>query len=155
MPVIQLSTSILAPAERCFHLSLSVDLHKISTSHTQEQAIAGVTQGEMKLGDFVTWRAKHFGIWQMLTTRITEYNYPVYFCDEMEQGAFKSMRHEHHFRQTGNQTTMQDIFAFESPLGILGKTVNQLILKSYLEKLLTRRNQCIKEFAESGMEDGN
>ncbi|HAA16376.1 MAG TPA: cell division protein, partial [Cytophagales bacterium] len=31
MPIIELETEIRAPIERCFLLSLSVDLHRIST----------------------------------------------------------------------------------------------------------------------------
>jgi ligand-binding SRPBCC domain-containing protein len=68
-----------------------------STAQTGEKAVAGVTSGVTKHGDYVTWRARHFGIWQELSSRITEYTYPTYFCDEMISGAFKSFRHEHHF----------------------------------------------------------
>jgi ligand-binding SRPBCC domain-containing protein len=149
MARIELTTSIQAPTECCFLLSLSVDLHKLSTASTQEEAIDGVTSGIMKLGDFVTWRAKHLGIWQTLSTRITEYQYPSYFCDEMIRGAFKSLRHEHHFLSNGEITIMQDIFLFESPLGIFGKMANKFFLKAYLKKFLSQRNQLIKEFAES------
>jgi hypothetical protein len=60
-----LETRIAAPAERCFLLSLSVDLHKASTEQTSEEAIAGVTSGIMGPGEDVTWRARHFGL--MLT----------------------------------------------------------------------------------------
>ncbi len=76
MPTITLTTPITsAPIERCFLLSLSVDLHTISTKKTNERAIAGVTSGLMKLNDTVTWRAKHFGIYQNLTSKITVYEY--------------------------------------------------------------------------------
>ncbi|NJM41916.1 MAG: hypothetical protein HC853_14760 [Anaerolineae bacterium] len=37
------------------------------------RAIAGVTSGLIGLGQEVTWRARHFGIWQSLTVRITEF----------------------------------------------------------------------------------
>src|ERR1700743_832336 len=38
-------TSIHAPIERCFYLSLNIDLHQQSTAQTQERAVAGVTTG--------------------------------------------------------------------------------------------------------------
>ncbi len=122
MPKIELLTEINAPIENVFDLARSIDLHMESTKQTGEQAIAGKTSGLIELGETVTWRAKHFGIWQTLTSKITEYNYPNYFVDEMVQGAFKSIRHEHHFTKVGDGTLMKDEFVFESPLGVLGQT---------------------------------
>lgn len=51
MPVIILHTQINAPIERCFDLSRSIDLHKISTAHTKEEAINGVTSGLINLDE--------------------------------------------------------------------------------------------------------
>ncbi len=148
MSVIQLTTIIKAPIERCFDLSRSIDLHMESTSGTGERAIAGRTSGLIEHNELVTWRAKHLGVWQQLSSKITEYEYPVYFVDEMVAGAFKSFRHEHHFIADRDVTIMKDIFAFESPMGLLGRWFNQLFLKAYLTRFLTRRNLVIKEYAE-------
>lgn len=62
MPRIVLKTIIRAPIDRCFDLSRSIDLHKVSTEQTNEEAIDGVTSGLISLDESVTWRAKHFGI---------------------------------------------------------------------------------------------
>ena len=148
MPVINLETRINAPIKIVFDLSRSIDLHKISTAHTNEEAIAGKTSGLIGLGETVTWRAKHFGIYQKLTTKITEFNSPLYFVDEQLSGAFKSFRHEHHFEEANGVTIMRDIFDYKSPLGILGKLADFLFLKKYMTNLLLRRNQTIKEFGE-------
>jgi ligand-binding SRPBCC domain-containing protein len=150
MPRIELRTFIDAPIDRCFDLSRSIDLHKISTQHTGEEAVEGVTSGLIGLGQSVTWRAKHFGIWQQLTTTITDYNRPSFFADEMVKGAFKSFRHEHHFREISkDQTEMVDYFDYRSPLGMLGKLADKLFLDAYMRKLLMKRNTVIKEIAES------
>ncbi|MEH6514179.1 hypothetical protein [Maribacter arcticus] len=45
MPRIELRTEINAPKEIVFDLSRSIDLHKISTEHTKEEAISGKTSG--------------------------------------------------------------------------------------------------------------
>ena len=45
MPKIKLETEINAPQKIVFDLSRSIDLHKISTKETNEEAIAGVTSG--------------------------------------------------------------------------------------------------------------
>lgn len=88
MPVITLSTTINAPIERCFLLSLSVDLHKASVAQTNETAVAGITKGIMKLNDTVTWRANHFGFNLNMTSHIPVYEKPAYFVSEMVKRPF-------------------------------------------------------------------
>ncbi|ACT94932.1 SRPBCC family protein [Dyadobacter fermentans] len=151
MPTILLQTPIEASPEICYKLSLNVDLHKISASRTGEHIVAGVASGIMKLGDSVTWRAKHFGIWQTLTTKITFAEPYVQFVDEMTQGAFKSMKHEHFFEPTGTGTVMKDVFRFQSPFGLAGRFFNHLILENYMREFLIERNRQIKEIAESNL----
>lgn len=149
MPHIHLELQINAPIERCFDLARSIDLHKLSTGNTQEEAIAGTTSGLIGLNETVTWRAKHFGVRQKLTSKITEFERPHFFVDEMLEGAFKSIHHKHIFKQEGEATIMTDEFFYESPLGILGVFADKLFLEKYLRKLLTERNKMIKEFAET------
>ncbi|WP_040495895.1 SRPBCC family protein [Fulvivirga imtechensis] len=149
MPVIILHTQINAPIERCFDLSRSIDLHKISTAHTKEEAIDGVTSGLINLDESVTWRAVHFGVAQTLSTKITAFERPVYFVDEMVRGAFKRFRHEHLFEVNNTGTLMTDIFDYQSPWGVLGKFADFIVLKKYMANLLIKRNNTIKEFAES------
>lgn len=149
MPRIVLKTVINAKKEIVFDLSRSIDLHKISTEHTNEEAIAGVTSGLIGLNQSVTWRAKHFGIYQTLTSKITEFEFPNFFADEMVKGAFKSFKHEHHFENHQNSTLMIDYFDYQAPLGYLGKIADSLFLKKYMTDLLAKRNDAIKEFAES------
>jgi ligand-binding SRPBCC domain-containing protein len=148
MPKIELTTKINVPAEKVFDLARSIDLHMESTKQTGEKAIAGKTTGLIELCETVTWRAKHFGLWQTLTSKITAFDRPNFFVDEMVQGAFKSFRHEHHFTKVDNHTVMKDVFVFESPLGILGRIFNWLVLTRYMTKLLKERNRVIKESAE-------
>ena len=147
--MIELSTSINAPIERCFDLARSIDLHLESMAQTGEKAIAGCTSGLIGLGETVTWRAKHLGIWQTLTSKITEFEYPNYFTDEMVDGVFKSLRHEHLFYSVNGHTVMKDIMVFESPFGIFGRLVNFLFLGRYMTNFLIKRNRVIKQAAES------
>ena len=85
--------------ELCFDLSRSIDLHQISTSKSKEYVIGGRKAGLIELGEVVTWRAKHFGIWQNLTAKITEFDRPKRFSDEMVKGAFKKFKHDHIFEK--------------------------------------------------------
>lgn len=149
MPKIHLTTEIHAPIARCFDLARSIDLHKISTEKTNEQAIAGKTSGLIELGEYVTWQATHFGIKQTLTSKITAFESPTYFKDEQIKGAFRSFTHEHLFKQVGDKVIMQDIFDFKAPFGFIGALFNYFILTNYMRKLLIDRNNVIKSFAET------
>ena|SRR5450432_2742424 len=150
MPTIRLEMSIEASLERCFDLSLSVDLHRHSVAHTHERPIAGVTSGVMQLGDIVTWEAVHFGIKQHLTTKITAYERPYRFTDEMIQGAFREIIHSHEFVPQPSGTLMIDLFTFRAPLGILGRLAEILVLTRYMKGLLLIRNRYLKQVAEAG-----
>jgi ligand-binding SRPBCC domain-containing protein len=149
MPLIELITDINAPVERCFDLARSIDLHKISLHDTGEEAVAGVTSGLIGKGQQVTWRARHFGISQRLTSRITQFTHPYHFRDEMVDGVFRTITHDHLFQESGGKTIMKDNFYFESPGWILGKLFNKIILTGYLRGLLRKRNALIKQVAES------
>lgn len=149
MPLIELQTEINSTIEICFDLSRSIDLHKISTSKTNETAIDGVTKGLIGFNQFVTWQARHFGVKQKLTTKITAYDRPNHFCDEQIKGIFKNIKHDHYFALLNDKVLMTDKFLFESSLGVLGQIFNKLVLTEYLRKFLTERNQIIKDFAES------
>jgi len=150
MSRIELITRINAPAEVCFDLSRSAELHMISTEHTNETIVNGRRKGLFEKNDRVTWRAKHFGFYQQLEMEITAMDFPIRFEDRMINGIFKSILHQHSFSLTGGTTTMQDIFIYEVPYGILGKMFDRFVLHRYMKTLLLKRNECIKSYAESG-----
>jgi ligand-binding SRPBCC domain-containing protein len=149
MPIIELRTEIKSTLNICFDLSRSIDLHKISTAKTKEEAIAGTISGLINLNETVTWQAVHFGIKQKLTSKITAFDKPNFFRDEQVKGIFKSFYHDHKFEQIEDKVIMIDIFEYQSTLGIFGRIFNSLILTNYLRQLLIDRNNTIKEFAES------
>jgi ligand-binding SRPBCC domain-containing protein len=150
MSHIHLTTFIKAPIERVFDLSRSITLHKLSTAKTDEKAIAGVTSGLIGKDESVTWQAKHLFKTRQFTSKITEMQTPLLFIDEMIKGDFKNFRHQHHFKKVENGTIMIDLVDFESPYAVLGKIVNSVFLKKYIETFLLKRNNTIKEYAETG-----
>lgn len=149
VPTIELTTIIAAPVERVFDLSRSIDLHVESTRATGERAIAGVTSGLIGMGEEVTWRARHFGVWQRLTSRIVAFERPTHFRDAMVSGAFRRFEHDHFFEACPEGTCMRDVFDYESPLWILGRAADILFLKRYMRALLIERNRVIARAAES------
>jgi len=154
MPTIEIKTTLKADIEMCFDLARNIDFHKASLVHSKEKAVAGKTSGVIALGESVTWEATHFCVKQRLTSKITGFERPYYFVDDMISGAFKSFKHKHIFEtqidreSNESYTLMTDVFEFESPLGILGKLANVLFLKRYMKNLLTTRNAYLKIAAE-------
>ena len=118
-------------------------------AHTGERAVAGRTSGLIELGEEVTWRARHFGVTQHFTSRITAFDRPHHFRDEMQRGAFRSFVHDHFFEVDGEGTKMIDTLVFAAPLGVLGRIAEKLVLRRYLTRLLADRAAVIKEDAEA------
>ena len=150
MPRIELHTVIHAPVERCYLLSLSIDMHLETMAHTGERVVAGRASGIMREGETVTWRARHFGVTQELTSLLHSLREPNYFVDEMTRGAFKSLYHQHIFTTLPDGSTeMTDLFDFEAPFGALGRVVASFILEPYLRRMLLSRNAHLKQVCES------
>jgi ligand-binding SRPBCC domain-containing protein len=148
MATIVLTTQIRGSLEKCFDAARDLDLHLTSMAKSGERAVAGRTSGLIEYGEQVTWEAKHFGVRQQFTSKITGYSRPVYFQDSMVRGAFKSFVHDHYFEHDSGITTMRDVLTFQSPLGIIGKLVDKMIMSRYLFNLLESRNQSIKVAVE-------
>ena len=149
MPIIILETHINAPILRCFDLARDLDLHCASTNQTREKVVAGRLSGLIEGDETVTFEATHFGVRQRLTSKITEFDSPHRFVDEMLNGAFQSLHHVHEFEQTATGTLMRDTLTFVSPLGILGKIADKLFLEAYMRDFLQKRNAHLKMVAEN------
>lgn len=148
MPRIEFSTEVAAPIERVFDLSRSVPAHLESARHTGELLVSGPT-GLLTLGDEVTWEARHLGVRQRLSVRISEYDPPRHFRDSMVSGAFSRFDHDHFFQADHTGTTVREVFDYTSPLWVLGHAADLLFLKQYMWRFLTRRAGILKRIAES------
>jgi ligand-binding SRPBCC domain-containing protein len=148
MPEIKIVTRIQASREIVFDLARSVEVHLQSTAHTGERVVNGRTSGLFEENDVVTWEARHLGIRQRLTVKITQVRFPEFFEDVMVKGAFAAMHHEHIFESEPGATRMTDIFYYKSPFGLLGKLADTLFLEAYMRRLLVRRNAVIQALAE-------
>ncbi len=148
MARIELQTTISASALTCFNLARSVDAHLSSMQHTKERAVAGRTSGLCELDDVITWEAKHFGIKQYLTVKITKMVPYSMFEDVLMKGAFKSMQHQHYFAEKNGKTIMKDVFSYETPGWIFGIVFDRIVLRKYMTRLLINRNNLLKLLAE-------
>ncbi len=150
MPSPVFETFLTASPERCFDLARDIELHCRTCSWTQEKAIGGVTSGLIELGQSVTFEAVHLGVRQRLTSRIVLFERPRMFVDQMERGAFASMRHIHEFEPVEGGTLMRDTLIWVSPLGVLGRIADALVVERHMARFVERRNAALRAFAEAG-----
>ncbi|PNI10454.1 cyclase [Arthrobacter sp. AFG7.2] len=129
------------PQERLFDLARSVDAHVESQKGSGERAVAGVTSGLISEGQEVTWRARHFGLPLTMTSRITHLDFPRSFTDEQVRGPFRCFRHIHEFEATAGGCIMTDRVEFTAPFGFLGRIAGKLVLRPYLQRLITDRGR--------------
>lgn len=136
-----------------FDLARDIDAHVASAKGTDEHPVEGKgkTSGLMEVGDEVTWRARHLGITQELTSRITIFDRPRHFRDSMVCGAFARFDHDHFFDEDrAGATIARDVFDFAAPLGPLGRIAEALFLERYMRRFLEVRMDVLKQLAERG-----
>jgi len=150
MPIIENKIEINTPPERAFDLSRSIEFHMFTQNKHKEIAVGGVTSGLINLGEQVTWRARHFGISQLLTAKITIFDRPHHFRDTMISGAFKGFEHDHFFEFSENKTLVTDRFEYESPYSFFGKIFDIIALRSHMQTFFSVRNSLLKEVLENG-----
>jgi ligand-binding SRPBCC domain-containing protein len=148
MSRIELEMEVSAPVTRVFDLARSIDAHVASIPGTDERPVAGKMKGLIELGETVTWQARHFGLMQELTSRITRFDRPHHFRDSMVTGPFRRFDHDHFFDGDGARTHTRDVFDFDAPFGPLGKLTDFFFLERYMRNLLHTRLLVLKELAE-------
>ena len=148
MTTIHLITKINAPIKTVFDLNRNIDIHKLSTSKSNETAIAGITSGLININETVTWRGKHFGVYLKHKSIISAMEIPNHFVDEMLEGRFKSFKHTHTFTEENEMTIMKDEIQYETPFGIFGKIFDKFLLKNHLTKFIKERNNYLKKLSE-------
>ncbi|WP_353064682.1 SRPBCC family protein [Tunturibacter psychrotolerans] len=149
METIRSETWINAPVERCFLLSLSIDLHVASARSSREQAIEGVTTGLISEGETVTFRGRHFCLSLRHKSRIEVMRPYSYFRDVMVAGVFSHFEHDHHFATMDEGTRMRDEIRFIPPLGALGRVATKTLVRRHVAAFLMERNRGMKQVAES------
>ena len=139
MPTIVLETLIHARAEECFDL--------MRDRRIQVEPLPAIF-GEFGIGQTVTFKSKNLWIEQPLTVKVTEFERPTLFVDEITEGIFRSFKHIHEFLFVENGTLMRDTLIWETPFGIIGKLVDKLVLERHFTNLVSTRNAKLKQIAE-------
>jgi ligand-binding SRPBCC domain-containing protein len=149
METIRLGTWIDAPVERCFLLSLSIDLHVATARSTRENASAAAMAGTIGEGDTLTFKGPRFGVRWRHTSVIEKLRPHSYYREVMISGPFQHFEHDHHFAPMDDGTRMRDEVRFSSSGGFFGRLRTRMFLRKQLKAFLMERNAMIKRLAES------
>jgi ligand-binding SRPBCC domain-containing protein len=149
MPLILHKQFIKAPIDVCFDLAIDVGVHTQIALKTKGKAVGGVTKGGLEEGDSVTWESVHFGIKQMVTSRVIFMEKPDRFVGKMVKGPFRTFIHIHQFIDEEAGTTMIDHFQYQSRFGPIGVLIDKLFLAKYMEKRIATRAIDLKNIAEA------
>ncbi len=154
-------TLVAAPPEAVYAALLDPAVHAQTSPgrervvrvapHPQPLSPRGEWGGILELGDEVTFEARHFGVRQRLTARITLVDPPFAFEDTMVRSAFRRLWHRHEFHVELAGTRMVDLMEFASPLGRL---FDRLILAPYLRRFLVQRGETLARLLVSDLKPG-
>ncbi|MDQ3020824.1 MAG: SRPBCC family protein [Bacteroidota bacterium] len=84
-------------------------------------------------------------IWKI---QLTDFKPYTIITDTQIKGPFKVWVHSHCFKDQHDKTLMTDKVNYELPFGILGKTVNQILIKRLINKQFEFRHKTTKEILE-------
>ena len=146
---IHLTTFIKAPAKLVFDLSRNATVFRKALEGRSEKLTANATGILLNVSDTMTLSAKHLGKTRMTTLRITEMDDALKFVEEQVKGDLKSFRHEHHFKEVDNGSLLIDMVYMEEPRDAIGGLIGRMFMKGYFEKMLHKRNEVIRQYAES------
>jgi ligand-binding SRPBCC domain-containing protein len=149
METLRLGTWINAPVERCFLLSLSVDLHVASAHSIGGKPVAPAAQVTIGEGETLTFRGRHFGVRWRHTSLIETLRPHTYYRDVMIAGPFQHFEHDHHFAAMDDGTRMRDEVRYSPRWGLFGRLACRAFLRQRLKMFLMERNAMIKRLAES------
>ena len=149
MPRIHTTTFIAAPIERVFDLSRHIALYKLIFQSRKERITSGAATTLIGKNETITVIAKHAGRSRMSMIKITTFQRPTLFVEEQVKGDLQNYKHEHHFKQVENGTIIIDILEFGTPKDIVGKIFGKVYFKKYLEELLRKRTELIRNYAET------
>jgi ligand-binding SRPBCC domain-containing protein len=150
MTRIVIETKIRAPIELCFDLARDINAHRESAAFSSERVIPpGRTEGLLELGDLVAFEGRHFGIKQRFVARITGFDRPHRFDDEMVEGSFKWLRHCHEFSFSNGVTSVRDTLEWQPPLGLIGRVADVIFLRRHMHWFVSTKQNALKVLAEA------
>ncbi|MEL1254846.1 SRPBCC family protein [Flavobacterium sp. DGU38] len=137
--------------EECWDFFSSPKNLQIITPDNMSFEIQYFDGKRMYQGQIITYTLKPLlGIKISWVTEITASKENQYFIDIQRFGPYKLWHHKHFFEATEDgKTKMTDIVHYALPLGILGRLMNRLVVKTKLKAIFEYRHHKIEELFNS------
>lgn len=141
MPVFESETVIAAPPEEVFHFMIQPE--RIKQISPPEMGLKFVDAPEiLKLGDTFQFLVQTMGQLQKIRHRITVFEDPHLFVEELIEGPLPKWVHTHSFAGTAeNGTVVVDKIDFEPPGGLIGLLMTESRILDHLEDGFHHRHQ--------------
>lgn len=106
---------------------------------------------QMYPGLIITYTVRPlWGIAVEWVTEITHLKPPsegqAFFVDEQRRGPYALWHHEHHFREEGSATLMEDIVHYALPFGFIGGLVHPQLIRPRLLAIFRYRGKAIQNY---------
>jgi ligand-binding SRPBCC domain-containing protein len=149
MASIHLTTFIAAPIERVFDLSRHLAIYKQVFQSRKAEFRSGAASSLLSPGETISVLGKIAGKNRMTMLKLTKLQRPLSFTEEQVKGDLESYKHEHHFKPAQNGTIVIDILEYGPPRDMIGRIVARIRMKKYLEEFIGKRNETIRNYAET------
>src|SRR5262249_24160336 len=97
--------------------------------------ILSVDPQPLRTGTRISYALRVRGVPVRWASEIVEWEPPRRFVDVQKRGPYKLWRHTHRFQDEGEHTRIIDEVLYALPLGLLGRIVHRLIVRSDVEKI--------------------
>jgi len=109
------------------------------------------TDRELKVGTLIHYKLAWNGLPLKWTTRIEEWQPPVFFVDIQLKGPYRLWRHRHSFEPCDGGTLMKDTVEYALPMGFLGEIFVGRRVRHDVERIFDHRAHQISDlFAVRG-----
>ena len=127
-----------------------VNLKTITPPFMGFDITSGYDGKRMYQGMIVTYKVSPlFNIPTDWVTEITHVKEPHFFVDNQKSGPFKYWHHQHHFKEIQGGVEMCDIVNYAAPLGIVGRVVENVMVKQRVKEIFDFRfNKLIEIFGK-------
>ncbi|MCG9790935.1 SRPBCC family protein [Flavobacterium algicola] len=135
-----------ATLEECWaFFSSPKNLQKI-TPDTMGFQITDYDGKNMYAGQIIQYKVSPLlGIKLPWVTEITVVEDKSYFIDEQRFGPYALWHHKHFFEATAKGVKMTDVVHYGLPLGLLGRMMNTLMVKSKLNEIFAYREKAVNQ----------